>query len=106
MPYIDEVEIYTKIDLQHAGDTVMQARRQGNMKYFQSPEFYVKRCDNMKEKVQQWTINKATEEDLQWWGDEMQVNDHWSTPMKQNIRVLFANLGGLSHENNFLTLIY
>ena len=100
--YIDEVQMDTTIDLQHAGDTVMQARRRGKMKYFQSPEFYVKRCEVMKAKVDQWTTNKATDEDLQWWGDEIQINDQWPTPMKQNIRILFANLGGLSHKNDFL----
>jgi hypothetical protein len=100
--YIDEIKIDTTIDLHNAGDTVMQARRRGRMKYYQSPDFYVERCEEMEEKVQQWTSNKATTDDLQWWGDEISTSDQWPTPMKQNVRILFANMGGISHENDFI----
>ena len=100
--YIDEIKIDTKMDLRHAGDTMMQARRRGQMKYYQSPDFYIKRCDEMRQKVESWTVNKRTDDDLQWWGDEPTESEQWPTPMKQNIRVLFANLGGLSHENDCL----
>ena len=99
--YIDEIKIDTTMDLRNAGDTMMQARRRGQMKYFQSPDFYIKRCDEMRQKAESWTLSKATDDDLQWWGDIPSESEQWPTPMKQNIRVLFANLGGMSHENDF-----
>ncbi len=73
--YIDEVELDTTIDVVHAGDTVMQARRRGKMKKFRSPDFYIKRCDELKEKKMTWSQNKATAADLQWWGDEAEMSD-------------------------------
>ena len=100
--YITEIKLDTSIDLIHAGDTVMQARRRGSMKKFQSPDFYIKRCNELNDKATTWKEHKAKPADLHWWGDEAPMSESWPTPMKQNIRVMFANLGGISHENDML----